>query len=145
MEKTEADALKESTREKGVVGLKEMTNKAKDWYDWTVRREIEIHPHNDYVAREYLQKLHEWMFPYVYRLYETDHITLDQMNEFSRHCNALIFSLRVKCEEATWLYHWQEKNFIDRLKWRWKHKRLRKYELRDFERLCREARFVPFL
>lgn len=131
--------------EQGIQAIKEMTDKATMWYEWTIRKEISVHPHNDYVPREYLQKIHEWMFPYVYRLYETDNITLEQMKDFSTHCNDLIFDLRVRCEEATWIFHWQEKDFFQRLKWRWKNKRLKRYGLRDFERLCREARFVPFI
>lgn len=140
-----ADKKGLSEEEKGTLALREMTDKATLWYEWTIKNEIEIHPHNDYVPREYLQKLHEWMYPYVYRMYETEAITLEQVSSFSDHCNVLIFDLRVKCEQATWLYHWQEKSFIGRLKWRLKNKRLRKYGLQDFERLCRETRNVPFL
>ncbi len=133
------------TKEKCGTGLQEMIDKATIWHEWTILNEIEVHPHNDYVPREYLQKLHEWMYPYVYRMYETNHISLEQMKLFADHCNELIFDLRVRCEEATWLYHWQEKGFISRLKWRWKNKRLKRYGSRDFKRLCREARFVPLL
>lgn len=131
--------------EKGLVALKEMMNKATDWYNWTVREEISIHPHNDYVPREYLQKIQQWMYPYVARLLETGHISLDQMNTFAEHVNNHVWDLRVKAEEATWLYHWNEMKFWDRMKWRWKNKRIKRYGLRDFERLCRETRFVPFI
>ncbi len=134
-----------TAEEKEALALNEMIMKAQDWYDWTIREEVSIHPHNDYIPREFLMKLHEWMYPYVHRMYETDHIDLDQMGEFTEHCTALIFDLRVRCDQATWLYHWQEKGIIGRLKWRLKNKRLRKYGLQDFERLCRENRFVPFL
>lgn len=132
-------------KEVGGVGLQEMIDKATLWYEWTIKNEIEVHPHNDYVPREYLMKLHEWMYPYVYRMYETDNISLKQMKSFTDHCNELILDLRARCEEATWLYHWNEKGFIGRLKWRLKNKRLRKYDSRDFKGLCREARFVPYL
>lgn len=131
--------------EKGLHELKEMLDKAKDWYDWTVKNEIEIHPHNDYVPREYLEKIQQWMYPYVSRLHTTEHLSLDDMSYFGAVVNDLVFKLRVKAEEATWLYHWQEMGFIDRLKWRWKNKRFKRYGLRDFERLCRETRFVPFI
>ena len=133
------------SHEKGLAELKEMLDKAKDWYDWTVREEIEVHPHNDYVPREYLEKIQQWMYPYISRLHQTDHLSLDDMSYFSATIMDLVFKLRVKAEEATWLYHWQEMSFWDRIKWRWKNKRIRRYGLRDFERLCRETRFVPFL
>lgn len=135
----------EEKLEKGLLGLQEMILKAKDWYNWTVKNEIEIHPHNDYVAREYLQKIQQWMYPYITRLHETDHITLEQMHYFSEYVMSLVFDLRVKAEEGMWLYHWNEMSFMDRMKWRWKNKRIKKYGLRDFERLCQEARFVPFI
>ena len=133
------------SHEKGLAELKEMLDKAKDWYDWTVREEIEVHPHNDYVPREYLEKIQQWMYPYISRLHQTDHLSLDDMSYFSATIMDLVFKLRVKAEEATWLYHWQEMSFWDRIKWRWKNKRIRRYGLRDFERLCRETRFVPFI
>lgn len=131
--------------EKGRVALEEMTEKATVWYNWTVENEISVHPHNDYVPREYLQKIHEWMYPYVYRLYETDHITLEQMKEFGSHIDNLIFKLRVKAFGATWEWHWQQMGFVGRLKWRLKNKRLFKYGIRDFRRLCGETRFLPFI
>jgi len=139
------EKTREEMLEKGLVGLQEMLEKATDWYDWTVENEIEVHPHNDYVPREYLEKIQQWMYPYVSRMHETEHISLEQMNFFSEHVMQLVFKLRVKAEEATWMYHWNQKSFIGRLKWRWENKRLRKYGLRDFERLCTETRFVPFL
>lgn len=131
--------------EKGRTGLAEMTQKATDWYLWTVREEIAIHPHNDYVPREYLQKVQQWMFPYVLRMYQTDYISLGQLNEFKEHVDNLVFDLRVRAMQATWLYHWNEKSFLDRMRWRWQNKRIRKYGIRDFERLCRKAWFVPFV
>jgi hypothetical protein len=131
--------------EKGALALKEMQGKVVDWYNWTIENEIEIHPHNDYVPREFLQKINQWMMPYISRLHDTDHITLDQMNDFSDFVAKHVRDLRVKAEEATWLYHWQEMSFWDRMKWRWKNKRIKRYGLRDFERLCTEARFVPFI
>ncbi len=131
--------------DQGVLALQEMMTKATDWYNWTIREEVSIHPHNDYVPREYLMKLHEWMYPYVHRMYETENIDLDQLSKFTQLCTKLVFDLRVRCDQATWLYHWQEKGFIGRLKWRWKNKRIRKYDLRDFERLCAKTRHVPFL
>ena len=130
---------------KGELALKEMKGKVVDWYNWTLENEIEIHPHNDYVPREFLQKINQWMLPYIGRLHDTDHITLDQMNEFSDFVAKHVWDLRVKAEEATWLYHWQEMSFWNRMKWRWKNKRIKRYGLRDFERLCTEARFVPFI
>jgi hypothetical protein len=135
----------EQKLEKGLSALQEMMTKALDWYHWTIREEIQVHPHNDYVAREYKEKIEQWMYPYINRLHATDHVTLEQMHYFSEYINGLIFKLRVKAEEATWTYHWNEMSFIDRLKWRWKHKRIKKYGLRDFERLCRETWFVPVL
>ena len=131
--------------EKGRLGLKEMIDKATMWYEWTVENEISIHPHNDYVAREFLVKINEWMYPYIHRMYATDHLDLEDMREFSDHINELIFSLVVKSTEATWLWYWQEMGFIGRLKWRWKNKRLTQYGIRDFRRLSREAGFLPFI
>lgn len=136
---------REAMLEKGLVALQEMIVKAKDWYEWTVREEIAVHPHNDYVPTEYLQKIHQWMYPYVSRLHETEHITLEQMNYFSEYVMNLVWNLRVKAEEATWTYHWNEMSFWNRMKWRWKNKRIRRYGLRDFERICTETRFVPFI
>ncbi len=136
---------KEDKLAKGRLGLKEMTDKATDWYNWTVRKEIAVHPHNDYVPREFMQKIEEWMYPYVHRMFMTDYLGIEDMQAFSLHINELIFKLRVKAVEATWLWHWNEMGFTGRIKWRWENKRLTQYGLRDFERLCREARYVPFL
>lgn len=139
------EKTKEEMLEKGIVALQEMIIKADEWYEWTVENEIEVHPHNDYVPREYLQKIQQWMYPYISRLHETGHLDLDQMNFFSEKVMGYVWKLRVKAFEGTWLYHWNQKNFIDRMKWRWKNKRIKKYGLRDFERLCTETRFVPFI
>ena len=129
----------------GETGIEEMIEKATVWYNWTIRNEIAIHPHNDYVPREYLQKVQQWMFPYVLRMYQEDFISLSQLNKFKEHVDNLVFDLRVKANQATWLYHWNEKSFLERMKWRWQNKRIRKYGIRDFERLCRETWFVPFI
>jgi len=131
--------------EKGALALQEMLDKARMWYEWSVREEISVHPYNDYIPREFMEKLEQWMYPYVGRLYETDHITLEQFQYFSEYATGLVFDLRVKAEEATWIYHWNEMGFINRMKWRWKNKRIKRYGLRDFERLSRETGFVPYI
>ena len=129
----------------GTIGLNEMIDKVTDWYNWTVREEIAIHPYNDYVAREFLEKIQQWMYPYIHRMWQQDFITLGQLNEFKNHVDQCVFDLRVKAEQATWQWHWNQKSFLDRMKWRLENKRFKKYGRRDFERMCEEARFIPYV
>jgi hypothetical protein len=44
----------------------------------------------EFLREEWLEKFYEWMYPYVKRLYETEHITENEAGEFTSFAYAII-------------------------------------------------------
>ena len=57
-------------------------------FDWAVNYTLQYGRNNeedewDFLRREWIGKYDEWLYPYIYRLYRTEHITQEQKDDFS--------------------------------------------------------------
>jgi len=54
-----------------------------------------------FLEHEFIQEVEEYIYPYVRRLRETDHLDQDQVNEFMDYCYQQIYALREYLLEGT--------------------------------------------
>ena len=55
---------------------------------------------NDYVYHEFSEELQNYVYPYVRRLYETNHLTASEAEEFMNNCYRQVEDLRDQLKDV---------------------------------------------
>ena len=55
---------------------------------------------NDHVLMEFTEDIQNHVYPFVRRLFETDHLSKDEVTEFMRYCFSQVEDLRAQLSKA---------------------------------------------